>query len=150
MGLTPGRSRELPSSLAARRGGAYLGGTEAYVAAATLADGTPAVLKLAVPREGEHARREITVLRLADGQGCARLLRADETWGALLIERLGPSMYDLGLPVRQRQQILCDAATRIWRAEYPAPGRSTHDLPTGDEMGRCEYCRQAQIRSGRQ
>src|SRR5207244_3088885 len=80
--------RDLPDLIASLErdwsitvGGAYRGGTEAYVAAATLADGTLAVLKLAVPREGEHARREITVLRLADGQGCARLLRADEPRG---------------------------------------------------------------------
>jgi streptomycin 6-kinase len=111
-------------------GAAFQGGTEAYVAAAAMADGTPAVLKLVMPREGSHAHREITVLRLAGGHGCPWLLRADESRGALLLERLGPSMYDLGLPVRQRQEILCDAAARIWR---PATG---YDLPAGDEMGR--------------
>jgi streptomycin 6-kinase len=126
----PGLVASLERDWSISAGAAYGGGTEAYVAAATLADGTPAVLKLAVPREGDHARREITVLRLTDGQGCARLLRADEPRGALLVERLGPSMADLGLPARERQRILCDAAARIWR---PAPGCG---LITGDEMGR--------------
>jgi streptomycin 6-kinase len=98
-------------------GATYDGGTEAYVAQATLSEGTPAVLKLVVPR-GTHARAEITVLRLANGEGCARLLRSDEGRGALLLERLGPSLFDLGLPVRRRQEILCDAARRLWR---PAP-----------------------------
>src|ERR1051326_211956 len=58
-------------------GRAYSTSTEAFVAQATCADGTPAVLKLIVPRGGDAAAHEITALRLADGDGCARLLRAD-------------------------------------------------------------------------
>jgi streptomycin 6-kinase len=56
-------------------GRAYQDATEAMVAEATLADGTPAVLKLLVPRPGDDAQNEITVLRLARGDGCVRLLR---------------------------------------------------------------------------
>jgi hypothetical protein len=33
--------------------------------------GPGAVLKLMIPRPGDHARNEITVLRLAGGDGCA-------------------------------------------------------------------------------
>jgi streptomycin 6-kinase len=110
-------------------GATYDGGTEACVAQATLSDGTPAVLKLVVPR-GTQAREEITVLRLANGEGCARLLRWDEDRGALLLERLGPSLSDLGLPVKRRHEILCDAAMRLWR---PAPGCG---LKTGAVKGR--------------
>jgi streptomycin 6-kinase len=104
--------------------------TEAFVVEAVLEDGTPAVLKLIVPRDGAAARNEITVLRLADGEGCARLLRADVSRGALLIERLGRSMHELALPLGQRHELLCSAAERIWR---PAPGCG---LPTGAEKGR--------------
>ena len=112
-------------------GDAYDEGTEAYVAKAVCRDGTPAVLKLLVPRDDHGpARREITVLRLANGEGCARLLRSDEPRDALLLERLGRSMARLGLPVRKRQEILCDAARQIWR---PAPECG---LPTGAEIGR--------------
>ncbi len=100
-------------------------GTEAYVAAATLADGTPAVLKLCIPRDLDAARREITVLRLADGAGCAALLRHDLRREAMLLERLGPSMADLGLPLAARIPRLVAAARGIWR---PVPGV---DLPTG-------------------
>src|SRR5256714_459312 len=57
--------------------------TEALVAEVS---GPDAVLKLMIPRPGDHARNEITVLRLAGGQGCVRLLRADEARGALLLE----------------------------------------------------------------
>jgi len=56
--------------------------TEAFVAEATLGNGEPAVLKLIVPRAGGAAGNEITVLRLANGEGCVRLLRADAARGA--------------------------------------------------------------------
>jgi streptomycin 6-kinase len=111
-------------------GGAYGDSTEAYVARARLDDGTPAVLKLLVPRPGGHAANEITVLRLAGGEGCVRLLRADPARDALLLERLGPSMYELRLPIAARLETLCDLAGRLWR---PAPGRG---LPTGAAKGR--------------
>ena len=111
-------------------GRAFGDATEAFVAAATLADGTPAVLKLLVPRDFDAAGHEITALRLAAGDGCARLLRADESRGAMLLERLGPSMYELGLPMGQRHEILCSCAEKMWR---PAPECG---LPTGADRGR--------------
>jgi streptomycin 6-kinase len=104
--------------------------TEALVAEATMGDGSLAVLKLIVPRDGDAARNEITVLRLANGQGCAQLLRYDEARGALLIERLGPSLHDLGLPLVRRLEILTAAAARVWR-RAPDAG-----LPTGADKGR--------------
>jgi streptomycin 6-kinase len=104
--------------------------TEAVVAEVTLADGTDAVLKLVVRLPDDRVRNEITALRLANGEGCALLLRADVDAGALLLERLGPSMYDLGLPIAQRHALLVAAAQRVWR---PAPGCG---LPTGAEKGR--------------
>lgn len=106
------------------------GGTEAFVAEATLGDSSPAVLKLMIPRAGEHARNEITVLRLAKGEGCARLLHADAARGALLLERLGRSLAELELPTAQRHEILCATAGKVWR---PAPGSG---LPTGADKGR--------------
>ena len=111
-------------------GRSYDDATEAFVAEATLADGTPAVLKLLVPRAGDAARNEITVLRLANGEGCVRLLRDDEARGALLLERLGRSLRELALPIGQRHEILCSTAARVWR---PAHGSG---LPTGADKGR--------------
>jgi streptomycin 6-kinase len=103
-------------------------GTEAFVAEATMADGTPAVLKVLVPRrDGGIDDHEATVLRLADGEGCPVLYRDDPERAALLMERLGPSLFALALPYEQRLPILCDAASRIWR---PAPDAG---LPTGAE-----------------
>ena len=100
--------------------------TEAFVAEAR----PRSVLKLMIPRVGDHARNEITVLRLAGGDGCACLLRADADRGALLLERLGRPLERLGLPLARRHEILCATATRVWR---PAPGCG---LPTGADKGR--------------
>ena len=111
-------------------GDSYYDSTEAFVAKATCEDGTPAVLKLIVPRSGDAAQNEITVLRLTAGEGCARLLRDDASRGALLLERLGRSLHELALPIRKRHEILCSTATRVWR---PAPDSG---LPTGAEKGR--------------
>jgi streptomycin 6-kinase len=90
----------------------------------------PAALKLIVPRDGEAPEREIAVLRLANGEGCARLLRDDPERGALLLERLGRPRSELGRPARARQEILVAAASRVWR---PAPDSS---LPSGADKAR--------------
>ncbi len=95
-------------------------GMNALVVEATAADGTAAVLKVAPPGDAEKLAREATVLRLADGDGCVRLLDADMDRRALLLERLGPSMYDLGLPRRQRHELLLDAVKRMWRPVDPS------------------------------
>jgi len=79
--------------------------SEAFVAEASLADGTPAVLKLLIPRD-------------------------DAARGALLLERLGPSLYELGLPLAGRLEILVTAAATVWR---PAAGSG---LPTGADKAR--------------
>jgi streptomycin 6-kinase len=113
-----------------RVGASYPGSTEALVTRVALADGTPAALKLCLPRNDNTAGAEIAVLRLVNGEGCARLLRADETRGALLLERLGRPMSALGLPIGQRHELLCSAAQRIWR---PSPGC---ELRNGADTGR--------------
>jgi streptomycin 6-kinase len=91
----PGWLRELPNLLArlARRWSLRLdrrfsGIVINYVAPATRADGTPCVLK--VSRHADETRNEIAALRIWNGNGAARLLEADPTVGALLIERLEP------------------------------------------------------------
>lgn len=126
----PGLVAELEADWAIAVGAPYADPTEAYVASATMADGTPAVLKLMIPRPGDHAEHEITVLRLTDGLGCARLLRSDAERGALLLERLGRPLVELGLPLRRRHEILVATAAQVWR---PAPGCR---LPTGADKGR--------------
>jgi streptomycin 6-kinase len=126
----PALVAELEREWSFRAGRSYDGGNEAFVADASLADGSGAVLKVFIPRDGDSARNEITVLRLADGDGCARLLRFDLTRSAMLIERLGARLDESGLPVPQRREILCAAAARLWRVVPDSP------LPTGAEKGR--------------
>jgi streptomycin 6-kinase len=106
------------------------GATEAYVAEATTGAGQPVVLKILVPLAGTGARHEITALRVADGRGCVALLRDAPELGALLLERLGPSLFELGLPSARRHEILCDTAAKVWR---PAPDCG---LPTGADRAR--------------
>jgi streptomycin 6-kinase len=111
-------------------GACYDDATEGFVAQARLVDGSLAVLKLVMPHDSDAAVHEITALRLARGQGCAALLRDDAERGALLVEHLGRSLHQLGLPVRTRHEILCATAQQVWR---PAAGSG---LPSGAEKGR--------------
>jgi streptomycin 6-kinase len=105
-------------------------GTEAFVANARMGDGTPAILKVLIPRGSDIAVREAAVLRAVAGEGCPQLFRDDAERNALLMERLGPSMFQMGLPYEQRLPLLCDAAAKIWR---PAAGLG---LPSGAEKAK--------------
>ncbi|HEX3447564.1 MAG TPA: aminoglycoside phosphotransferase family protein [Isosphaeraceae bacterium] len=126
----PGLVSSLETEWSITVGCPYGGGSEAFVAEATRADGTPAVLKVLVPGAGNAPSNEATVLLLADGDGCPALYDFDADRGALLMERLGRPMYELGLPLSRRLELLCTTAERIWR---PAPGCG---LPTGAEKAR--------------
>ena len=108
----------------------YPGSTEAYVAEATGADGAPAVLKVLVPAGGNAGANEATVLRLTAGDGCPLLYRHDPARGALLMERLGRPMYELGISLARRLELLCSTAARVWR---PA---ADSGLPTGADRAR--------------
>jgi hypothetical protein len=66
-----------------------------------------------------YAGYEITMLQLAGRRGCAGLLRHDAAPGALLLERLGPSLYELSRPFAQRLENLAATAAAMWR---PAAG----------------------------
>ena len=124
----PGLVAELERAWGISVGRTFEGGTEAFVAEAETAEGRAAVLKLLIPRDGRAAEREATVLRIADGAGCAALYREDAARGALLLERLGTSLFDLGVPVAERHEILSGVAQQLWR-------RAPRDcgLPTGAE-----------------
>src|SRR5580693_8494313 len=126
----PGLIAELKAEWLVSVGRPFPHSSEAFVAEASLADSTPAVLKLLIPQDGAAGRHEITMLRLAGGRGCAGLLRDDAARGALLLERLGPSLYELGHPLAERLEILVTAAATVWR---PAAGSG---LPTGADKAR--------------
>lgn len=105
-------------------GSSFTGGHVALVVEVTRVDGTPAVLKIGVP--GQDVGQEALALRLADGEGCAKLLDEDAGRQALLLERLGAPMYDLVADPETRHNLLCDVAVRLWRPVSP-----DLDLQTG-------------------
>jgi streptomycin 6-kinase len=84
-----------------------------WVAPATLADGTLAILKIGLPHmEAEH---EIDALRLLNGEPTARLLESDRELNAMLIERCEP-----GHPLRDMFQpdqdvVIAGLLKRYWR-----------------------------------
>ncbi|GAB3948176.1 aminoglycoside phosphotransferase family protein [Kribbella albertanoniae] len=108
-------------------GGSLAGGHAGLVVEVTRADGTPTVLKVGVP--GRDVGPEAVALRLADGEGCARLLGEDLGRQALLLERLGAPMQDLVADPAQRHDLLCEVAVRLWRPIGPDV-----DLPTGAQL----------------
>ena len=114
-------------------GATMRGGHAAFVAEATLDDKTSAVLKIGVPSSRRVLGFEVTALSLADGGGCARLLRVDPDRDAVLLERLGGALYDLVPDPRARHDVLCQVAVRFWRPVDPEV-----DLPTGADKAR-EY-----------
>src|SRR5262245_28969477 len=93
-------------------GSSLAGGHAALAVEVMLVDGTPAVLKIGVP--GRDVGHEATALRLANGEGCAKLLREDLGRQALLLERLGAPMYDTVADPASRHNLLCDVAVRMW------------------------------------
>jgi streptomycin 6-kinase len=74
---------------------------------------------------------EIRTLTIADGNGCARLFRYDEDRRALLLERLGRKLNDLGLPVRAQLEIICTTLPRLWNAST-----GNAQLQSGSDKGR--------------
>ena len=107
-------------------GRAYDGGTEAFVAEATLADGTPAVLKLLVPRAGDAARTRSRCCASPTAKGARGSSRRRRPRRAAP-RAARPFAARARAPDRQRHEILCATAQRMWRpagaACRPAPRR---------------------------
>ncbi len=127
--------RELPEVVAdlARRwglrvGAAYRGGTAGYVVAAQDRSGRDCVLKVAMalhPDELVAFDHGVLVHELADGRGCAALLAHDRTVPAMLLERLGPNLDELRMPIPQLLETIALTLRSFWRPIGDV------DLPTG-------------------
>jgi streptomycin 6-kinase len=116
-------------------GEALAGGTAAFVARAQTADGGEVVLKVALP--DPLFRVQAQVLERARGRGYARLLGADLEHYAILLEALGPSMEQLGMPVERQLETLGTLLTRAWevpplveptQTAVEAKGRELYEL----------------------
>jgi streptomycin 6-kinase len=90
----------------------------AWVASVLRADTTTAVLKVVIPHmEGEH---EIDGLRFWDGDPTVRLLNADETLWAMLLERCEPGATLRSLPEPEQDVVIASLLRRLWRVP-PTP-----------------------------
>lgn len=96
----------------------FAGGTAGYVVAATETTGRACVLKIAMPLDmDEHDAfvRSVRAHELAGGRGCAELLAHDDTHAAMLLERLGPNLADLGMSVPEILDAVADTLRIFWR-----------------------------------
>lgn len=94
----------------------------AWVAPVTRADNTTAVLKLGIPHmEAEH---EIEGLRFWAGDPTVRLVDADESLDAMLLERCEPGTWLRELPETEQDGALASLLRRLWRRpQHPHPLR---------------------------
>jgi streptomycin 6-kinase len=91
----------------------YEQGAAGFTTRATLADGTPAVLKLIHPhRESEH---EADALELWDGDGAIRLLARDRSGHVLLLERCEPGTPLSGLQPDAALDVVIGLLPRLWK-----------------------------------
>lgn len=86
------------------------GGSHAYVAEVVTHDGTPAVFKYALPdtREAGDHDKELRTVVAAQGSGYVRVFAYDLDARAVLMERLGTTLEDSGLPVEQQIEVMCN------------------------------------------
>ena len=89
------------------------GGSASYVARARCADGSAAVIKIAVPDDGWT--EQVATLERADGAGYVRLLRSDPTVGPCCSRSWAPRWR----PVAGQLRTSCAA----WPTPSPSPGR---------------------------
>jgi streptomycin 6-kinase len=77
----------------------------------------PAVLKLAMPDglRGNGSFADGLAALLAAGPGMVEVLRSDVGRRAVLLERLGRPLSELGLPVEEQVDVIAAALARVWR-----------------------------------
>lgn len=115
-------------------GAAFAGGTAGYVVEAIDATDRACVLKIAMPldmHERDSFARSVRAHELAAGHGCAEILARDLSVPAMLLERLGPNLAELGFTVPQ----ILEAATATLRSFW-RPLSIEEGLPTGDAQAR--------------
>lgn len=96
------------------------GGTCSWVCPVVCADGTQAVLKLAMPHmEGKD---EIQGLRYWKGRTMVKLLAADDDSGAMLLERCLPGTTLRSEPEPDQDVIIAGVLKRVWETAKLAPG----------------------------
>ena len=77
------------------------------------AQGQDAVLKIAIPGL-DPTGRQLRTLLAARGRGYARVLRHDTARNAMLLERLGCQLHQLGLPLDAQIKAICATLLEAW------------------------------------
>jgi streptomycin 6-kinase len=111
-----GLVRDLASDWRLSIGETLSGGTESFVATARTAEGEDAVLKIAIPGLDPEAS-ELRTLLAARGRGYASVFRHDAARGAMLLERLGCRLNELGLPVDAEIEAICATLLEAWATQ---------------------------------
>ena len=93
-------------------------GCVSWVAPIALEGGSGAVLKIGFPHD--EARFEGDALRLLDGDGAVRLLRASDDGFALLLERCLPGADLWALSEEEGDAVAADLLPRLWRELPPS------------------------------
>lgn len=109
-------------------GRALPGGSNSYVARAIFADGSAAVLKVALTADG--LAEQVATLQRADGRGYARLLRFDLDRRAMLLESLGPALSASRLSPEQQLVVLTETLREAWLPAVARP-EDTEDKANG-------------------
>jgi len=89
------------------------GGTASVVVEATTADGQAAALKVSVPGL-DPTFSELRLLLAANGRGYARVLRHDKSREAILLERLGAKLAELGVNIDKQIDAICSTLLSAW------------------------------------
>lgn len=98
-----------------RVGEAMSGGSHAFVGFADGLDGGRFVLKVDIPDcSDEDFMNEVRTLQIAGGEGYVRLYAFDVQRRATLLERLGPRLATMDLPVDRQMEIICKALMQTW------------------------------------
>ncbi|AZS74428.1 kinase [Streptomyces lydicus] len=105
------------------------GGRSSLLALVRQQDGTPAALKFPVP--GRVSAHEGAALAVWDGWGAVRLLRSDDTSGALLLERLQGGVSLRSLPEAKALLEAAGTVRRLW--VQPGPGHPFETLAARTE-----------------
>ncbi|WP_080848989.1 aminoglycoside phosphotransferase family protein [Cytobacillus gottheilii] len=97
------------------------GGTEAFVAEVSTKGGGEAILKLMMPQiEGNSVfEQEIAALTIAGGDGYVRLLNYDMDHRAVLLEKLGSPLKDVGYSMENQIEIICNTLKKSWGKPIP-------------------------------